>query len=228
MTTDTTLPDDVSYGKITGRFVRAVGDTTADTDTFPDSTPSAGTVTFTPSVTYVLDAANQQVISPEKITCTLDAEGYITDETGARGVYLIATDSPGLNPSGFTYKVVVTLGSGATSKTWTFNIDVPSGSERDISQIAPVPASGGTPTVVGPAGPANDLSIGTVTTVDATDDASAQISGDPPTQTLDLWIPRGPQGEQGEPGQSGVVTLTQAEYDALDTPAADTLYVIHG
>lgn len=39
--------------------------------------------------------------------------------------------------------------------------------------------------------------------------------------------PTGPQGPQGIPGPQGQwVSLTQAEYDALDPPNPDTLYVI--
>jgi hypothetical protein len=56
---------------------------------------------------------------------------------------------------------------------------------------------------VGDTGPANTLSIGTVTTGAAGSTASASITGTAPTQTLNLTIPRGDVGEQGETGDTG-------------------------
>mgnify|MGYP006189258459 CR=1 FL=1 len=44
------------------------------------------------------------------------------------------------------------------------------------------------------------------------------------------WIEslKGEPGEPGEPGEKGWVAITQAEYDALPSPDASTLYVIVG
>ncbi len=50
----------------------------------------------------------------------------------------------------------------------------------------------------GDTGPANTLAIGTVTTLDAGSSATAEITGDAPTQTLNLGIPRGADGEVPE------------------------------
>lgn len=58
--------------------------------------------------------------------------------------------------------------------------------------------------VQGPIGPANELSIGSVVTGDPGDPADATITGTPPTQTLDLTLPRGIQGPQGVQGVQGV------------------------
>lgn len=52
--------------------------------------------------------------------------------------------------------------------------------------------------VSGPAGPANTLSIGTVSTVAAGGSATASITGTAPTQTLNLGIPTGATGAQGD------------------------------
>ena len=54
--------------------------------------------------------------------------------------------------------------------------------------------------IAGPVGPANTLSIGSVT---KGDDASATITGDAPNQTLNLVLPKGDQGPQGNPGPKG-------------------------
>lgn len=52
----------------------------------------------------------------------------------------------------------------------------------------------------GPAGPANSLSIGTVT---KGEQASATITGESPNQTLNLVLPKGDQGMQGDQGPKG-------------------------
>lgn len=92
------------------------------------------------------------------------------------------------------------------------------------------------------------VQIGTVETLSSTSDATASLTGTFPLQFLNLGIPRGVEGQPGERGPSGaaaphghtavqvgaipagtianIVALTQAEYDALPTKAATTLYVI--
>lgn len=57
--------------------------------------------------------------------------------------------------------------------------------------------------LTGAPGPANSLSIGTVTTGAAGSSASATITGTPPSQTLALTIPRGDTGATGAPGADG-------------------------
>jgi hypothetical protein len=65
------------------------------------------------------------------------------------------------------------------------------------------PASGSGQNFVGPAGPANTLSIGTVTTGAAGSTATATVTGTSPTQTLNLTIPRGDTGAAGTNGTNG-------------------------
>lgn len=57
--------------------------------------------------------------------------------------------------------------------------------------------------ITGDIGPANSLTIGSVTTGAAGSSASAEITGSPPSQTLNLTIPRGNQGVQGIQGPQG-------------------------
>lgn len=57
----------------------------------------------------------------------------------------------------------------------------------------------GTPGAPGDPGPANTLSIGTVTAGDA---ASATIRGTAPNQVLDLVLPKGEKGDSGEGGEA--------------------------
>lgn len=59
------------------------------------------------------------------------------------------------------------------------------------------------PVPVGPAGPANTLTIGTVETLPADQPATASITGESPAQKLNLGIPQGKQGATGNPGAPG-------------------------
>lgn len=63
-------------------------------------------------------------------------------------------------------------------------------------------AFGGT----GPQGAPNSLSIGTVTTGAAGTNLAASITGTPPSQVLNLTVPRGVQGAKGPDGSPGPLT----------------------
>jgi len=63
----------------------------------------------------------------------------------------------------------------------------------------------------GPAGPANTLAIGTVTTGAAGSSADATLTGDSPAQTLNLVIPRGDKGDQGDQGPAGTATTDASD-----------------
>lgn len=144
-----TLPQ-FTYGKIVGRFLAAVGDGT-DSDLFPDEVPLSGTVTFTPSAsTIVIKTATPDPVTvfPNAITATLDANGYLTDPSGNRGIYLIATDNPLTDPTNFTYNVSikVALGNGAPYTATSKDINVLAGTVTDLVNMVSVSASGGTST----------------------------------------------------------------------------------
>ena len=70
---------------------------------------------------------------------------------------------------------------------------------------------------IGPTGPANTLTVGTVTTGAAGSSAAATVTGTAPSQTLNLTIPRGDtgatgsQGIQGATGESGTTTIAQVD-----------------
>jgi hypothetical protein len=61
---------------------------------------------------------------------------------------------------------------------------------------------------IGPAGPANTLTIGTVTTVAAGGSATASVGGTAPNQTLSLGIPTGATGLTGPANTLTIGTVT--------------------
>lgn len=209
------IPSNLSYGTVTGRFLLAYADT-SDVGPNPDAVPAQGTVYFTPSPNFIKDVGATPApvtILPASIECALDSEGYIIGYTGDRGVRLLATDDPDGNPVDWTWSVNFRLTDATGSPVRTipdFSFELPGGTTVDLTAASPVPDANGTYYLVGPAGPANTLSIGTVTTGAAGSSASATITGTAPSQTLSLTIPRGDQGIQGIQGIQGPVGATGA------------------
>ena len=71
----------------------------------------------------------------------------------------------------------------------------------------------------GAPGPANTLTIGTVTTGEPGTQASASITGDSPNQVLNLTIPRGDKGEDGSGSGSG--DMLKSVYDTNNDGKVD-------
>lgn len=59
----------------------------------------------------------------------------------------------------------------------------------------------------GEAGPANTITIGTVTPSDSPDEASATLTGESPNQVLNLVLPRGQQGNSGVNGSTADIVV---------------------
>lgn len=117
-----TIPAEISYGHVVGRFIKAIDDS-ADVDRYPDGTPIAGTVTFTPTVPLVVatTATPPTTVFLEQITCSLDSDGFIIDSQGAQGVYLVATDDPDVEPTTWTWAATFDFGTD-TLLGFTFNL----------------------------------------------------------------------------------------------------------
>lgn len=139
----------LSYGTVQARFVGDVVDG-GDADSLPDFVPLTGTVTFKSSVDRLLDASGRLVIVRMPITAVLDSEGYLcTPSTDAsvpprRGIDLIATDNPGLNPTGWTWEVSYSLADEASQirpKLPMHKIAVPGGEIVDLSMAVPPAAA---------------------------------------------------------------------------------------
>lgn len=139
------LPGNVAYTKITGRFLKAVTDTLADPDNNPDAAPFVGlTITFTPSISPPR-VKNTSATPPvtmviDTISATTDSEGDIVSPSGTKGIWLVSSDDPDLNPYGWTYRVVI---SGAGFPTLDFSFVAVSGGEFDIATMTPAPSNPG-------------------------------------------------------------------------------------
>lgn len=120
-------------GTVVGRFVSAERRSGAQSLT--------GTVMFTPSPLSVLVPGDSSVVLPAVTVAPLDRSGQLWH--GGLGVVLTATNDPGTNPTGFTYRVSFNLRdqAGKIVPYAPFDITVPAGQTVDLATVAPVSAS---------------------------------------------------------------------------------------
>lgn len=140
------LPSNVSYGKVSGRFISAVGDSSNDPDRFPDGIPVEGIrVEFRASVpmTKNSSATPPATIFLQTVVATTDAQGDLIDATGQKGIYLVATNDPDLNPTNFTYNVNLRGPQNSGLPDINFNFILPANAELDLTTIIPTPSTPG-------------------------------------------------------------------------------------
>ena len=209
------IPSNLSYGTVTGRFLLAYADGN-DSGSNPDAVPAKGTVYFTPSPNYIKDVTASPApvtILPASVECALDADGYVVGYGTDQGVRLIATDDPQGNPVDWTWQVEFRLTDAGGNPVRTipnFSFELPGGTTVDLTSVMPVTDSNGTYYLVGPTGPANELSVGTVSTGNAGTSVAVTITGDAPSQTINFTIPKGDKGDKGDTGDQGPIGETGA------------------
>lgn len=92
----TTLPTSHTYGKIVGRWIRAVGDTTGDPDKLPEALPVEGTVTITPKTVsqVMIDTSGLEntmvAVLYGPTSFNLNEYGELVDVHGDPGLWLIS------------------------------------------------------------------------------------------------------------------------------------------
>lgn len=136
------LPSNISFGTVTGRFMRAVADG-LDPDRDPDGIPLAGLIIrFTPSATVfknVTASPGPVTIVADPIAVTTNEDGVLIGPDGIPGVRLVATDDPDLNPTGWTWRVSIS----GTGQTISFSFVLPTDATVDLTTLVPVPSNPG-------------------------------------------------------------------------------------
>lgn len=154
-----TPPANLSYGTIEARFAIDVVDS-EDADTHPDLVPPTGYVTFTSSVAKILNPTSvpdELVILRSPIFGVIDEQGYLCTPNlklkspqyprgvpAYRGVELIATDDPDLNPLHSTYTVTYSLKNSVGDRiegVESHALTVPGGTVQDLAKIIPPDAA---------------------------------------------------------------------------------------
>jgi hypothetical protein len=193
------LPTNVNHGTVTGRFLLAYADGN-DAGSEVDWAAAKGTVLFTPSPAFLKDLTENLTFLPATIECQLDTDGYIVGPDNQRGVKMLATDDPDVEPQNWTWRVDFRLTDQsdiATRSISSFSFSLPSDETVDISAVSPVPDSGGVFYLVGPQGATG-----------AEGPSAYEVAvGNGFTGTESEWVaslegPQGPQGIQGVPGSS--------------------------
>lgn len=213
------LPTNVNFGTVVGQFLLAYSDSN-DSGSQPDGIPAKGNIYFRPSPIKLLDSAsspNPVTILPAVVETTLDEDGYLCGYGTTRGVNLVATDDPDLNPQDWTWTVEFRLTDqdDVPVPIPSFSIELPVNATVDLTTVSPVPSANGTYYLVGPTGPtgptgatgatgaAATIAVGTVTTGAAGSSASVTNVGTSGAATFNFSIPRGDKGEKGDKGDKG-------------------------
>ena len=158
-------------------------------------------------VTPTLAAGNVETLEPDQpatASVTGDGPEYQinlgipqgkTGETGAQGV------QGEIGPRGYTFTPAV---DDAGNLSWTNDGGLPNPEEINIK--GPIGATG----PQGNPGATPTITVGTVTTLDPGQDATAEITGETPNLTLNLGIPEGPPGQDGVQLNDDAVNATEA------------------
>lgn len=135
------------FGKVIGQLMLPIVDS-VDVDLTPDLVPLSGNISFVMNVAREVEAGaspNPIIYGTAPIVGVLDDEGYLctplTDgvTAGARGLYLIATDDTGLNPTATQYTVTYnTKAPGGAPIAFPNHLMVlPHGTTVDLALIIP-------------------------------------------------------------------------------------------
>ena len=158
-------------------------------------------------VTPTLAAGNVETLEPDQpATASVTGAGPEyqinlgipqgkTGETGAQGV------QGEIGPRGYTFTPAV---DDAGNLSWTNNGGLPNPEEINIK--GPIGATG----PQGNPGATPTITVGTVTTLDPGQDATAEITGKTPNLTLNLGIPEGQPGQDGVQLNDSAVNATEA------------------
>ena len=158
-------------------------------------------------VTPTLSAGNVETLEPDQpATASVTGEGPAyqinlgipqgkTGETGAQGV------QGEIGPRGYTFTPAV---DDAGNLSWANDGGLPNPEEINIK--GPIGATG----PQGNPGATPTITVGTVTTLDPGQDATAEITGETPNLTLNLGIPKGQPGQDGVQLNDNAVNTTEA------------------
>jgi hypothetical protein len=99
------------------------------------TTPLDTSVTFIPSATRLADSTDDQIIELVPVPAN-------TDDTGAIVVELVATDTPTVTPSGWTWNVIEII-DGVRYPKWALSLPDAGPATVDLADVAPATASTG-------------------------------------------------------------------------------------
>jgi hypothetical protein len=133
VTSPTPLPAALLYGTVAWTVVGIAEDSNVDPDANPDAEQINGWATFTAQpATVVKGSPNPVTILPRPQRYQI-LNGRLVDKTGRLEVTLVANDSPGTTPRGWSYHVDFELNDGYTFGSFDFTLT--SGQHVDLSDV---------------------------------------------------------------------------------------------
>ena len=207
----TTLPPEISFGYVVGRWILAVGDTEADPDEYPDAAIPTGTVVFTridANVSLIDTTQNDGTwvaVARKNVTATLNAQGELAlpHSTNA-GLWLITG----------AYNVTVSV-ANVTWPAFSIVITTDHTPENPLDLVTASPVQV-TPTVT--LLPSIDTMVRAEAAADRAELSEANIAAIIETEVND-WLTLNPR-LPGEPGPQG--PLWSAEIRSANS--SDNLY----
>lgn len=145
------LPASLQYGQVMWTAVLAGADG-SDADGLPDASTPTGEVEFRPSTSPLLATAGPTPVTvfATPVTYQLDSSGTLRDSEGRDTISLVATNSAGVTPVGWTWTCTYRLDGGITRGSFSFSL--PANTTVDLTTVAPVAESNGVPIIQGPPG----------------------------------------------------------------------------
>lgn len=134
-----------TFGKVIGKFVTPVVDS-MDPDTYPDLVPLVGTITFLSVADRLIDPSaspDPVVMASTPIVAVLDANGYLSTPGPSntiqyKGMWLVASDDPELNPTNNQYVVTYSLSlEGKVVQLPSHRLFIAGGSTIDLGAVIP-------------------------------------------------------------------------------------------
>jgi hypothetical protein len=195
------LPSNVSFGTVTGAFLRAVADSPTDSDRDPEGLPVADlsvrfTASISPAIVRDTSATPPVTILIDPITAVVDSSGILVGPDGQPGVRLVASTDPDIQPTGWTWTVGI---SSPTFPSLSFSFTLDAGQTIDLASVVQVPSNPGTTL---------DAWLAAVSAARAAQAAAEAAATRAEAVSIRSQV------------------LTQAQYDALTPPNASTLYLI--
>lgn len=130
------IPYPMTWGTIKGSFGAITADS-SDAGLVPDLETVQGSVTITPRIPLVkiYDPEDPMIAIAKVIQCRI-IEGKLIGPDGMAEVRVVASDSPGIEPTPLQYDVRMTI-TGATQQPAPITIDVPTGGVVDLALVVP-------------------------------------------------------------------------------------------
>lgn len=200
------IPSPMTWGTITGNFGALYADG-PDVGVVPDLQTVSGTVTVTPRLSLVKILSIPMIAVAKTIQCQI-VEGVLIGPDGTPGVRVVASDSPGIEPSPLQWEIRIQI-TGATTQPAPSVINVPTGAIVDLALA--LPAQTTVPVI-------EIVSVQTRLAAEAARDAAvaaAEAAQMPTDQAVDAGIIRANLPEQ-------ILTITNNTVPALVSAQASS------